>query len=78
MALAPDRAAIKALEEALQAVLAAAGIRADGRVVHDMYLVEVKKPGESKKAWDYYRIVATIPAERAFRPAAAGNCPLVK
>jgi len=53
-------------------------IRADGRVVHDMYLVEVKKPEESKKPYDYYRIVATIPGDRAFRPAAEGNCPLVK
>jgi branched-chain amino acid transport system substrate-binding protein len=53
-------------------------IRADGRVVHDMYLVEVKKPEDSKKPWDYYRIVATIPAERAFRPLADGACPLAK
>lgn len=51
-------------------------IRADGRVIHDMYLVEVKKPEESKKPWDYYKVVATIPADRAFRPAAEGNCPL--
>jgi len=53
-------------------------VRADGRVVHDMYLVEVKKPEESKKPWDYYKIVTTIPADRAFRPANEGNCPLVK
>jgi len=53
-------------------------IRADGRVVHDMYLVEVKKPEESKKPFDYYKIVATIPADRAFRPMAEGNCPLAK
>lgn len=53
-------------------------IRADGRVVHDMYLVEVKKPEESKKPYDYYKIVATIPGDRAFRPLAEGNCPLVK
>lgn len=53
-------------------------VRVDGRVVHDMYLVEVKKPEESKKPWDYYKIVTTIPADRAFRPANEGNCPLVK
>lgn len=53
-------------------------VRADGRVIHDMYLVEVKKPDESKKPWDYYKIVATIPAERAFRPVAEGACPLAK
>lgn len=53
-------------------------VRADGRVVHDMYLVEVKKPEELKKPWDYYKIVSTIPADRAFRPLAEGNCPLAK
>jgi branched-chain amino acid transport system substrate-binding protein len=53
-------------------------VRADGRVVHDMYLVEVKKPEESKKPFDYYKIVTTIPAERAFRPLSEGSCPLAK
>jgi branched-chain amino acid transport system substrate-binding protein len=53
-------------------------IRADGRKVHPVYLVEVKKPAESKAPWDYYKIRATIPAEQAFRPMAEGGCPLVK
>ncbi len=53
-------------------------VRADGRVVHDMYLVEVKKPEESKQPFDYYKIVSTIPADRAFRPLAEGGCPLIK
>ena len=53
-------------------------IRADGRKIHDMYLFEVKKPAESKGAWDYYKLLATIPAEQAFRPLAEGDCPLVK
>ena len=53
-------------------------IRADGRKIHDMYLFEVKKPAESKGQWDYYKLVATIPAEQAFRPLAEGGCPLVK
>jgi branched-chain amino acid transport system substrate-binding protein len=53
-------------------------VRADGRAVHDMYLVEVKKPDESKKPYDYYKIVSQIPADKAFRPLAEGNCPLVK
>ena len=53
-------------------------IRADGRMVHDMYLYEVKKPEESKGAWDYYKLVATIPAEQAFLPLAESKCPLVK
>lgn len=53
-------------------------IRADGRKIHPMYLFEVKKPSESKGAWDYYKLRATIPAEQAFRPLDQGECPLVK
>jgi branched-chain amino acid transport system substrate-binding protein len=53
-------------------------IRADGRKVHPMYLFEVKKPAESKGAWDYYKMRATTPAEQAFRPIDQGDCPLVK
>jgi branched-chain amino acid transport system substrate-binding protein len=53
-------------------------IREDGRMVHDMYLFEVKKPSESKGAWDYYRLLATIPAEQAVLPLAQSKCPLVK
>ncbi|SFV15379.1 amino acid/amide ABC transporter substrate-binding protein, HAAT family [Methylobacterium sp. 174MFSha1.1] len=52
-------------------------VRPDGRVTHPMYLFEVKKPSESKGPWDYYRLVSTIPADQAFRPLQAGNCPLV-
>jgi branched-chain amino acid transport system substrate-binding protein len=53
-------------------------IRADGRKVHDAYLVEVKKPSESKYPWDYYKVRATIPADQAFRPEKDGGCSLVK
>jgi branched-chain amino acid transport system substrate-binding protein len=53
-------------------------IRVDGRKVHPAYLVQVKTPAESKYAWDYYKIRATIPAELAFRPLKDGECPLVK
>jgi len=53
-------------------------IRADGRKIHPAYLFEVKKPSESKGAWDYYKVRATIPAEQAFRPLDQGECPLVK
>jgi branched-chain amino acid transport system substrate-binding protein len=53
-------------------------IREDGRMVHEMYLYEVKKPSESKGAWDYYKLVATIPAEAAFQPLSESKCPLVK
>lgn len=51
-------------------------IRVDGRKIHPAYLMEVKRPAESKGAWDYHRLRATIPAERAFRPLADGGCPL--
>jgi len=53
-------------------------IRQDGRKVHPAYLVEVKKPEESKGPYDYYKIRATIPADQAFRPLNQGECPLVK
>ena len=53
-------------------------VRADGRKVHDMYLFRVKKPEDSKGEWDLYETVATIPAEKAFRPLADGGCPLVQ
>lgn len=52
-------------------------IRADGRAVHRMHLFEVKAPDQSRGAWDYYRLVATIPPEEAFRPLEQGGCPLV-
>lgn len=53
-------------------------VRADGRKLHDMYLFEVKKPGESKGPWDYYKQISVLPAEQAFRPLAESECPLVK
>ena len=53
-------------------------IRDDGRMIHDMYLAQVKKPDESKYPWDYYHIRQTIPADEAFLPLAQSKCPLVK
>lgn len=53
-------------------------VRADGRVIHDMYLVEVKKPDESKKPWDYYKVVSVMPGDKAFRPLSEGACSLAK
>jgi len=53
-------------------------LRADGRMVHDMYVYQVKKPSESKYPWDYYKLKAVIPADQAFRPMSEGGCPLVK
>jgi len=53
-------------------------VREDGRQLHDMYLFKVKKPEESKGAWDYYKLLAKIPAEDAFRPLSESTCPFVK
>jgi branched-chain amino acid transport system substrate-binding protein len=53
-------------------------IREDGRMVHDMYLAQVKKPEESKYPWDYYHIRQTIPGDQAFLPLSESKCPLVK
>lgn len=52
-------------------------VRVDGRMVHDMYLVQVKKPGESNYPWDYYKVLATIPGDQAFQPLARSKCALV-
>ena len=53
-------------------------LREDGRVVREMYLFEVKKPSESKGAWDYYKLVRTIPGDEAYRPLKDGGCSFVK
>jgi branched-chain amino acid transport system substrate-binding protein len=53
-------------------------IREDGRALHPAYLFEVKKPSESKYPWDYYKLIATTPAEQAFRPLRDGACPMIK
>jgi branched-chain amino acid transport system substrate-binding protein len=53
-------------------------VRADGRKIHPMYLYEVKSPAESKKPWDYYKLVREIPASEAFRPLSESDCPMVK
>ncbi len=53
-------------------------IRADGRVIRDMYLMQAKAPEESKSEWDLVKMVATVPGNEAFRPLAEGGCSLVK
>lgn len=52
-------------------------LRMDGRMVHDMYLVQVKTPAESKGEWDLYKLLATVPGDQAYRPLDQGGCPLV-
>jgi branched-chain amino acid transport system substrate-binding protein len=53
-------------------------VREDGRMVHDMYLVQTKAPEESKYPWDYFKILKTIPGDEAFRPLSESECPLLK
>ena len=53
-------------------------IREDGRMVHDMYQVQIKAPAESKDPWDLVKIIKTIPGDEAFRPLSESDCPLLK
>lgn len=53
-------------------------IREDGRMIHEMYLRQMKTPAQSKGPWDLYNTLAEVPAEQAFRPLAESECPLVK
>jgi branched-chain amino acid transport system substrate-binding protein len=53
-------------------------LREDGRLLHDLYFVQVKTPVESSGPWDYYKIIATIPGDQAFRPAGEDGCPLIR
>ncbi len=53
-------------------------VREDGRMVHDMYLVQVKAPGDVKQPWDYYKVLRTVKGEDAFRPLAQSECPLLR
>lgn len=53
-------------------------VRVDGRKIHPMYLLQVKKPAESKSEWDVFKVVGTVDADKAFRPLSEGGCPLVK
>ncbi len=76
---ASDGGAVVAAMKALptdDALFGKGTIRRDGRKMHPMYLFEVKRPSESKGPWDYYRMLATIPAEQAFRPLSEGGCKL--
>lgn len=76
-----DAAAVmeKMRELPVQDVFAENGyLRADGQMIHDMYLVEVKSPEMSKEPWDYYEVLATIPGDEVFKPLAESECPLIK
>ena len=76
-----DGRAIVAAMKALPAddpLFGKGSIREDGRKTHPMYLLQVKTPAESMSEWDVFKVAATIPADRAFRPLKDGGCPLVK
>jgi branched-chain amino acid transport system substrate-binding protein len=53
-------------------------VREDGRMIHDMFLMEVKKPSESKGPWDYYKQIAVLPGEEVFTKLSESNCKLIK
>lgn len=53
-------------------------IREDGRMIHDMYLMEVKKPSESRRPWDYFHVRKTIPADEAFQPLSLSRCAAIR
>lgn len=75
----PAKVAAKMRQMRVNDIFAQGGyIREDGRMVHDMYLVQVKQPQEVKYPWDYYRILRTISGEETVRPLAQSECPLVK
>jgi branched-chain amino acid transport system substrate-binding protein len=73
-----DTVAKKLKELPVDDAFAQGKVLENGRMVHDMYLFEVKKPSESKKPWDYYRQLAVVPGDKAFFTAKESGCPLTK
>ncbi len=74
-----DAVAKKLKELPVDDVFAQGGkVLQNGRMVHDLYLFEVKKPSESKKPWDYYKQLAVVPGDKAFPSAKDSGCPLTK
>jgi branched-chain amino acid transport system substrate-binding protein len=75
----PDAVAKKLKELPVDDVFAQGGkVLENGRMVHDLYLFEVKKPSESRKPWDYYKQIAVVPGDKAFPSAKDSGCPLTK
>jgi branched-chain amino acid transport system substrate-binding protein len=74
----PDAVAKKLKELPVDDDFAKGKVLDNGRMVHDMYLFEVKKPSESKKPWDYYKLLSTVPGDKAFFTAKESGCPLTK
>ena len=74
----PDAVAAKLKELPVDDDFAQGKVLPNGRMVHDLYLFEVKKPSESKKPWDYYKQLAVVPGDKAFFTAKESGCPLTK
>jgi branched-chain amino acid transport system substrate-binding protein len=75
----PDAVMAQLKKQKINDMFAKGGvIRADGRMVHDMFLMQVKSPEQSKEPWDYYNVVQTIPGDQAYLPLAQSKCSLVK
>ncbi|WP_338829531.1 ABC transporter substrate-binding protein [Bradyrhizobium sp. 27S5] len=73
-----EAVAVKLKELPVDDAFAKGKVLANGRMVHDLYLFEVKKPSESKKPWDYYKQLAVVPGDKAFFSAKDSGCPLTK
>jgi branched-chain amino acid transport system substrate-binding protein len=75
----PDKVLAQMKKTKINDIFAKGGyIRADGRMVHDMYLMQVKSSAESNEPWDYYKVVQTFKGEEAWRTKADSKCPLWK
>jgi branched-chain amino acid transport system substrate-binding protein len=74
----PDKVMAQLKSMKIDDMYAKGYIRGDGLMVHNMYLMQVKTPAESKKPWDYYKLVETIPGEQAYNSVAESTCPLLK
>ena len=74
----PDKVMEQLRKLEIDDMYAKGSIRADGQMIHDFYLYEVKKPAESKKPWDYLKQVAVVPGDQAFAPLSASTCRLLK
>jgi branched-chain amino acid transport system substrate-binding protein len=75
----PDKVAAKMREMPVEDFTTHGGVvRSDGRVLRPLYVLQVKRPEESKGPWDLYNVISVIPGDRAFRPLAEGKCPLVE
>jgi len=74
----PDKVMAKLKSMKIDDMYTKGYVRGDGLMVHNMYLMQVKTPAESKKPWDYYKLVATIPGDQAYNSVAESTCPLLK